>query len=84
MVSCYTYKSVRYLLVNRSLYLFHMCFITVLYLVTASNNARRHVKQKYVANGPVYTFVKTDKNANIKWGVRHYIPRMPRSKKFST
>ncbi|KAL2731795.1 hypothetical protein V1478_004483 [Vespula squamosa] len=25
---------------------------------------------------PVYTFVKTDKEANIKWGVRHYVPRI--------
>lgn len=22
--------------------------------------------------GPVFTFVKTDKNANFKWGVRHH------------
>lgn len=25
--------------------------------------------------GRVFTFVKSDKNANIKWGVRHYVPR---------
>ena len=29
-------------------------------------------------NGPVYTYLKTDKDANIKWGVRHYIPRASR------
>ncbi|XP_045493133.1 uncharacterized protein LOC123692432 [Colias croceus] len=23
--------------------------------------------------GPVHTFVKTDKNANYKWGVRHHV-----------
>lgn len=23
--------------------------------------------------GPVFTVVKTDKNANFKWGVRHYV-----------
>jgi len=33
-------------------------------------------------NKPVYTFVKTDKHANIKWGVRHYIPRTLRQTRF--
>lgn len=23
--------------------------------------------------GPVHTFVKTDKNAHFKWGVRHHV-----------
>lgn len=23
--------------------------------------------------GPVHTFVKTDKHANFKWGVRHHV-----------
>lgn len=23
--------------------------------------------------GPVHTYVKTDKNANFKWGVRHHV-----------
>lgn len=23
--------------------------------------------------GPVFTVVKTDRNANFKWGVRHYV-----------
>lgn len=25
------------------------------------------------STGPVYTYVKTDKNANFKWGVRHFV-----------
>lgn len=25
--------------------------------------------------GPVFTIVKTDQNANFKWGVRHYVGR---------
>lgn len=27
------------------------------------------------SHGPVYTFVKTDDLANVKWGVRFYVPR---------
>lgn len=25
--------------------------------------------------GPVFSYVKTDKNANFKWGVRHFVGR---------
>lgn len=25
------------------------------------------------STGPVHTYVKTDKNANFKWGVRHFV-----------
>lgn len=25
------------------------------------------------STGPVHTYVKTDKNANYKWGVRHFV-----------
>lgn len=25
------------------------------------------------STGPVHTYVKTDKNANVKWGVRHFV-----------
>ncbi|XP_066137759.1 uncharacterized protein [Euwallacea fornicatus] len=25
--------------------------------------------------GPIFSFVKTDKNANFKWGVRHHLGR---------
>lgn len=45
-------------------------------LSTPPNNIRRKIKQKNVASGPTYSFLKTDKHANIKWGVRHYIPRI--------
>lgn len=34
-------------------------------LVRKSNSAK--------STGPVHTYVKTDKNANFKWGVRHYV-----------
>jgi hypothetical protein len=31
-------------------------------------------KQKtHKTTGPVHTYVKTDKKANVKWGVRHYV-----------
>jgi len=30
-------------------------------------------KHHYASVGPVYTFVKTDKHANFKWGVRHRV-----------
>jgi hypothetical protein len=30
-----------------------------------SNSAR--------STGPVHTYVKTDKKANVKWGVRHFV-----------
>lgn len=25
------------------------------------------------STGPVHTYIKTDKNANFKWGVRHFV-----------
>lgn len=43
--------------------------------LTSSNNVEWKIKQKYITNGPIYTYLKTDKNANIKWSVRHYISR---------
>ncbi|RVE47065.1 hypothetical protein evm_008249 [Chilo suppressalis] len=30
-------------------------------------------KETRGVTGPVHTFVKTDKNANYKWGVRHHV-----------
>ncbi|XP_072940999.1 uncharacterized protein [Epargyreus clarus] len=32
-----------------------------------------HAKDASGVTGPVHTFVKTDKNANYKWGVRHHV-----------
>lgn len=31
---------------------------------------KKHQRKHKGATGPVHTFVKTDKNANFKWGVR--------------
>lgn len=42
------------------------------------NDKRRLTKPSQLLNKPIYTFVKTDKHANIKWGVRYYIPRAAR------
>lgn len=32
---------------------------------------KRRYSKKYI--GPVYTYVKTDKHANYKWGVKHKV-----------
>lgn len=40
------------------------------------------IKSEELLNKPVYTFVKTDKHANIKWGVRHYVLRTLRQMDF--
>lgn len=32
---------------------------------------RRYAKKGYI--GPVYTYVKTDKHAHYKWGVKHKV-----------
>lgn len=32
---------------------------------------RRRYSDKYI--GPVYTYVKTDKHAHYKWGVKHKV-----------
>lgn len=36
-----------------------------------------HIQGRKVAGsvGPVHTYVKTDKQANFKWGVRNYVGR---------
>ncbi|KAI8428469.1 hypothetical protein MSG28_007280 [Choristoneura fumiferana] len=34
---------------------------------------RDHDRGTHGVTGPVHTFVKTDKNANYKWGVRHHV-----------
>ncbi|CAG9560124.1 unnamed protein product [Danaus chrysippus] len=36
------------------------------------DNAHDHRSTSGVT-GPIHTFVKTDKNANYKWGVRHHV-----------
>lgn len=41
------------------------------------------MRLKNITNGPIYTYIKTDENANIKWGVRHYIPRASRSLRYT-
>ncbi|KAF7265711.1 hypothetical protein GWI33_020794 [Rhynchophorus ferrugineus] len=40
-------------------------------LDSKDNRDKRHYKNR--GTGPVLTFVKTDKNANYKWGVRHHV-----------
>ncbi|KAK4873719.1 hypothetical protein RN001_013079 [Aquatica leii] len=31
------------------------------------------LKRDHGVTGPVHTYVKTDKHANFKWGVRHHV-----------
>ncbi|KAM0736828.1 hypothetical protein ACS0PU_006477 [Formica fusca] len=57
-------------------------FLNIMIVVARKNNLEEGRNDKYqmikseqLLNKPVYTFVKTDKHANIKWGVRHYVPR---------
>lgn len=33
----------------------------------------RSKNSKSRVTGPVFTIIKTDKNSNFKWGVRHYV-----------
>ena len=40
-------------------------------LETAGSDSYHHGGYKPGIVGPVYTFVKTDPQANFKWGVRH-------------
>lgn len=46
--------------------------------LTASSDILWKTRQKNMINGPTYTFLKTDKHANIKWGVLYYIQRAPK------
>ncbi|KAG7206535.1 hypothetical protein KM043_003878 [Ampulex compressa] len=57
------------------LLLLHATFATISDLAN-SPESQPTIERKDVANGSVYTFVKTDRLANIKWGVRHFIPRI--------
>lgn len=41
--------------------------------VTSTTNAKIRVKRSKHYIGPVYTYVKTDKHANFKWGVKHKV-----------
>ncbi|KAK2584864.1 hypothetical protein KPH14_002462 [Odynerus spinipes] len=50
-----------------------MCIITA--EKSIPSNLPPKLEQINKGRGPVYTFVKTDKEANIKWGVHHYVPR---------
>ncbi|CAO1308681.1 unnamed protein product [Diamesa hyperborea] len=31
------------------------------------------------STGPIHTYIKTDKDANFKWGVRHYVGKKYKS-----
>ncbi|XP_049297346.1 uncharacterized protein LOC125771115 [Anopheles funestus] len=41
-----------------------------------SNNVAgsgRTIAAVHGTSGPIHTYIKTDKNANFKWGVRHFV-----------
>jgi hypothetical protein len=38
-----------------------------------SDKEYRKLSKSPRSTGPVNTFVKTDRNANVKWGVRHFV-----------
>lgn len=54
---------------------FFLNIMIVVALEEGRNDKYQIIKSEQLLNKPVYTFVKTDKHANIKWGVRHYVPR---------
>ncbi|CAL1673049.1 unnamed protein product [Lasius platythorax] len=75
----------------RATQVFKICFIfyfslnimIVVALEKGRNDRYQIIKSEQLLTKPVYTFVKTDKNANIKWGVRHYVPRTIRRTDFN-
>lgn len=42
-------------------------------LTTPVSDNWRSKSSKSRVTGPVFTIIKTDKNSNFKWGVRHYV-----------
>lgn len=43
------------------------------FLGNVENPERLKRDHGHGVTGPVHTFVKTDKHANFKWGVRHHV-----------
>ncbi|XP_053663903.1 uncharacterized protein LOC128713066 [Anopheles marshallii] len=35
--------------------------------------SERKMSAVHGTSGPIHTYIKTDKNANFKWGVRHFV-----------
>ncbi|GAB1861955.1 hypothetical protein CAJAP_03034 [Camponotus japonicus] len=64
------------------LYFFLNIMIMIITSEKDQNDRYQIIKSEQLLNKPVYTFVKTDKYANIKWGVRHYVPRALRRMDF--
>lgn len=52
-----------------------MSIFNLLFLFTAEAEESRLKRDHggYGSTGPVHTYVKTDKHANFKWGVRHHV-----------
>lgn len=44
-----------------------------MYLIVSDNWRSKNSNSKSRVTGPVFTIIKTDKNSNFKWGVRHYV-----------
>lgn len=51
----------------------HFTYIFVLLLVALACTSGLRFKRSGGVTGPVHTYVKTDKHANFKWGVRHHV-----------
>lgn len=47
--------------------------IEILEILELENQERGKRQDHHGITGPVHTFVKTDKHANFKWGVRHHV-----------
>lgn len=64
---------------NYKKYIFIYLLLDSICIITCNKSISTYflskLEQMNKLRKPVYTFVKTDKEANIKWGVRHYVPR---------